>query len=218
MSEFKNNSHAAKSKNVSVPEKEEPQIEAVVTDGVKVSKPTRWRRFRRSFIAGDASSVGEHIFWNLMIPSAKDALFDAGSTFLDMMIFGEKRHVRSSGPSNVPTQGIGSTSKINYGTVMTGNNVTIPPNQHQLNAPQGRFSPNDIVVPTRAQAESILAKMFETLERYNAVTVANLYSTVGVTADYLDHKWGWTNLDSADVKRVRNGVLLVLPPPTDLGV
>lgn len=213
MNDFPNNSSRAKSSKEEAPE-EQPHIEKIVSDGVRISKPSRFKKFRRSFIAGDASTVGEHVLWNLLIPAAKDALSDMGSTFIDMMIYGEKR---SRIPSQqAPTQGLGSTSKINYGGISTGSRPILAPSQ-DIHAGQGRFSPNDITVPTRAQADAIISKMFDVLEKYNVVTVANLYSMVGQSTDMIDYKWGWTNLDSADVKRVRQGVHLVLPPPIDLG-
>lgn len=198
---------------------EEVHIDKIITDGVGVSKPSRIKRFRRSFIAGDASSVGEYVLWNLLLPAAKDAVSNVGSTFIDMMIYGERRGQLPH--RGVPTQGLGSTSKINYGSVSSGtpgSRLVLTPSQTPQDATQGRFSPNDITVPTRAQAEAIITKMFEVLEKYNVVTVANLYSMVGISPDYMDSKWGWTNLDSADIKRLRGGDnLLVLPPPTDLG-
>lgn len=212
MDEFPNNSHRSKQND---PEDVEKQIEKIIEGEVTVRKPSGWSRFKRSFIAGDASSVGEHVFWNLMIPSAKDALSDMASTFIDMMIYGEKRN--RFNPNN-PGSGLGSTSRINYGGISTGNRVVFNPNQNPpIDSQRQRFSPNDIIVPTRAQADGVITRMFEILEKYNAVTVANLYSMVGISSDYMDSKWGWTNLDSADVKRVREGVLLVLPPPQDLG-
>lgn len=215
MDDFPNNSSRGKQQPVPVPA-EEPEIDTIVSEGVTVKKPSRLKRFRRSFIAGDASSVGEHVFWNLLLPAAKDALSDMGSTFIDMMIYGEKR-VHARNPA-APAQGLGSNSKINYGGISTGSRVVFSPAQAaQDPVNQGRFSPNDIQVPTRAQAEAIIAKMFDVLEKYKVVTVAQLYSMVNITPDYPDYKWGWTNLDSADIKRVRNGVLLVLPPPIDLG-
>jgi hypothetical protein len=210
--EFPNNSQRA---GQSVPPEVDKQIEKIIEGEATVRKPSRRTRLRQSFIAGDASSVSEHVFWNLLIPAAKDALSDMGSTFIDMMIYGEKRNRPGAG---TPGSGPGSTSKINYGSYSGGGSRLVlgsaqnnPVIEHQ------RFSPNEIIVGTRAEAEGIITKMFEVLEKYHVVTVADLYRMVGVTSEYTDNKWGWNNLDSADVKRVRDGVLLVLPLPQDLG-
>lgn len=212
MAEFPNNSQRA---GESVPPEVDKKIEKIIEGEATVRKPSRRSRLRQSFIAGDASSVSEHVFWNLLIPAAKDALSDMGSTFIDMMIYGEKRN--RPGPGQ-PVSGPGSTSRINYGGISTGSRLVLGPAQNNpVVEHHRRFNPNEIIVPTRAEAEGIITKMFEVLEKYHAVSVADLYAMIGVTPDYPDYKFGWSNLDSADVKRVRDGVLLVLPPPQDLG-
>lgn len=216
MDEFPNNSQrAGQPPNQGVPIEVDKQIEKIIEGEATVRKPSRLKRLRQSFIMGDASSVGEHVFWNLLIPSAKDAVADMGRTFIDMMIFGERRNHLGGG---APTSGFGSNSRINYGGISTGSRLVLKPAQHSPanEFVRERFNPNEIIVPTRAEAEGIITKMFEVLEKYKAVTVADLYRMVGVTADYTDNRWGWTNLDAADVRRVSEGVLLVLPQPQDL--
>lgn len=210
MEEFPNNSQRAKQGSP-----QDIDIEKIIEGDATVRKPSGWKRFRQSFIAGDASSVGEHVFWNLMLPAAQDAIADMARTFIEMMIYGYKRN-RYSGPGGPPVVGFGSTSKFNYSGISSGSRQISGPGAPAME-PHQRFSPNDIIVATRAEADGIISRMFEILEEYHAVTVANLYALVGVSADYMDHKYGWTNLDSADVRRVREGVLLVLPPPQDLG-
>ena len=43
------------------------------------------------------------------------------------------------------------------------------------------------------------------------VSVADLYDLVGISGNYTDNKYGWTNLRNSDVQRVRDGYLLKLP-------
>lgn len=214
MDEFPNNSSRAQHEEMSADDGR--KIEKIISGEATIRKPSKLKRFRQSFIAGDASTVGEHVFWNLLIPSAQDALSYMASTFIEMMIYGERRN--RFGPTSTPAQGVGSTSRINYGGISSSNRLVLGPQQNSpINEPvHTRFNPNEIVVPTRSEAEDIIKKMFEVLEKYNAVTVSDLYRMVGVSPDYTDQRWGWTNLDSADVKRVSEGVLLVLPQPQDL--
>ena len=53
--------------------------------------------------------------------------------------------------------------------------------------------------------------MCEAIETYQMVSVADLYDLVGVTGDYTDNKYGWTNLRNAKVVRVRDGYMIDLP-------
>jgi hypothetical protein len=69
---------------------------------------------------------------------------------------------------------------------------------------------------TRVEAEEVIDRLFDVVSRYETATVADLYEMVGVTGNYTDDKWGWTDLRGASVQRVRNGYLLDLPRPEPL--
>ena len=207
--EFQNNSQTAKQKPK---ESVDEEIEKIIDGSARISKPTGMTRLRRSFIAGDASSVGDHVFWNLLIPSAQDAVAEMLSTFVDMMIYGEKRG-RVTRPG-VPAVGTGSTSRVNYSGVGTVARAAINPAMTQPVVE--RLDPTRIMVNSRAEAEVVLGKMIEYVDQYGAVTVAQLYRMLGHTPEYTDNKWGWTNLDSADFRRHRHEVRIILPTPQDL--
>ena len=53
--------------------------------------------------------------------------------------------------------------------------------------------------------------MDDILEKYGMVSVADLYDLVGVTGNYTDNKYGWTNLSNAEIVRVRDGYQIKLP-------
>ena len=184
--EFPNNSQAGKKSapKPDIPPDVEMQIEKIISGEATVRKPSGFKRFRRSFIAGDASSVGEHVFWNLLLPAAQDAVLDMGQTFLEMVIKGDKSF-RPRG-TGAPATGPGSTSRINYGGISSGGRVAIA--AASAIEPQQKINPNDIYLPTRAEADRVINKMFEILEKYQAVTVANLNSLIGQSSDYMDSK------------------------------
>ena len=53
--------------------------------------------------------------------------------------------------------------------------------------------------------------MDEIMEEYGIVRVADLFDLVGITGDYTDNKYGWTNIRSAEVVRVRDGYKIKMP-------
>ncbi len=57
----------------------------------------------------------------------------------------------------------------------------------------------------------ILDNMFEILDRYKVVTVADLYDLAGERGRYTDNKFGWTDISSASVVRIRDGFVIKLP-------
>jgi hypothetical protein len=58
--------------------------------------------------------------------------------------------------------------------------------------------------------------MDQLIEKYETVSVADLYELLGVTSSYTDEKWGWVDLREATIRRVRDGYLLDLPKPESL--
>ena len=53
--------------------------------------------------------------------------------------------------------------------------------------------------------------MDEMMEEYGIVRVADLFDLVGITGDYTDNKYGWTNIRNAEVVRVRDGYKIKMP-------
>ena len=53
--------------------------------------------------------------------------------------------------------------------------------------------------------------MEELISMYGLVSVADLYELVGITGSYTDNKYGWYDIRSASVVRVRDGYLLKFP-------
>lgn len=72
----------------------------------------------------------------------------------------------------------------------------------------------DIIEPifeTRRDAEEILNYMEDLIDEYGFVTVADLYDLVGVSGNYTDNKYGWTDISNAEIVRVRDGYMIKLP-------
>lgn len=72
----------------------------------------------------------------------------------------------------------------------------------------------DIIEPifaTRRDAEEILNYMGDLIDEYRFVTVADLYDLIGVSGNYTDNKYGWTDISNAEIVRVRDGYMIKLP-------
>ena len=69
----------------------------------------------------------------------------------------------------------------------------------------------DIVLDNRGEAEEILSQLVDLTIDYGAASVSDLYYMVGIASNHTDQKWGWKDLSSAYVARVRDGYMLKLP-------
>ena len=73
------------------------------------------------------------------------------------------------------------------------------------------YSYDDIILDSRGEAEEVLTRMDELMDTYGLVRVADLYDLVGITGNYTDNKYGWTNIRNAEILRVREGYMIKMP-------
>ena len=75
---------------------------------------------------------------------------------------------------------------------------------------------DDIILENRADAEKVLDQLFDLIDNYGQAAVSDLYDIVGMTPNFTDHKYGWTDLRKASVGRCRHGYSINLPIATRL--
>lgn len=210
MQELPGNSHAKKPGPKAEPEtKRVEKIE--LTGKVSVKKRSFAKRLRENLFPGHAEAIGEYIMWDVLLPSAKDVMADMANTFFERMLFGDAR------PGRRPMQqrAQGNTTHVSYNRMsapQTQQGIRQEPRQQpQLNRAR-EF--DDILFETRVEAERIFAGMIDTIGRYQACTIADMYDLVGLTGDYTASDWGWTNLEGVTVERARgHGYFINLPEP-----
>ena len=196
MENYKPNSHKSKEENKALPDERE-KLEKIIK-GTAKTKKNEMRKLRDVFISEDVKSVKSYIFMDVLVPSIKDAIEDIVTNGIRMLLRGETSARQSS-----------SASKISYNRIYDRkiNNDRFA----RDSSPSPRYSYNDIILESRGEAEDVIDRMEEIIEEYGFVRVADLYDLVGVTGDYTDNKYGWTNIRSAEPVRVRNGYMLRLP-------
>jgi hypothetical protein len=199
--EYKSNSH--RSKEQAHEPMEDKKIEKVVTGTVKQRKKTGLSRAASTFMPGDVDSVKSYILMDVLVPSIKRAISDIVCNGINMLL-GE------------PTRGKGSNSigaKVSYRQYYRD-----PDERRDYARPraQAQYSYDDIIFDNRGDAEEVLYRMEELLERFEVVSVADLFDMAGISCNYTDNKYGWTDLRSAHVERVRDGYIINLPRATSL--
>ena len=190
---YKPNSHKSK---VETKETVEKKVEKVTTGVVKTKKKTGFQKLADVFISEDASNVGNYIVGDVLIPVIKKAVSDIVTNGIDMILYGESgRTKRSTG-----------ASYVSY------NDYSRRRDEHRdSRRTRTGYSYDDIILDSRGEAEEVLTRMDELIEQYGMVSVADLYDLVGITGNYTDNKYGWTNIRSAEPVRVRDGYMLRLP-------
>ena len=198
MEEFKPNSH--KSKELTpVPEK---KVEKIVKGTVKSKKKNGIDKLKDNFISEDAANIKTYVVMDVLIPAVKKAICDIVKNGVDMILYGE------SGRSNRrPSEYVSYDRRyLDRGD----------PRFYKAERARIGYSYNDIILETRGEAEDVLARMDELIEIYGMVSVADLYDLVGITGNFTDNKYGWTNIRNAEPVHVRDGYMLRLPKVTSL--
>lgn len=178
-------------------QKEKKKLEKVVNGPVKVKK-NEVRKLTDIFIAEDAKDVKSYIIMDVIIPALKNTLEDIIIGGTRMILRGETGN-RGSGRS--------TADKISYSNYYN-RDARRPSDERTART---KYSYDDIVVKTRGEAEDVLFRLDEAIATYGVASIGDLYDLVGITGDYTDEKYGWTNLSSAKVVPVRDGYLLKFP-------
>lgn len=191
------NSHKSRNEKKNAPE---PKRAEKVVHGKVRTKKNNTRKLTDAFISEDAANVKNYILMDVLVPSIKKAIYDLVVGALDMSLFGG----RGGGSGKRPTadkvsykdyNGISRKDDRSYGSTKTASG----------------YSYDDIILDSRGEAEAVLARMDEMIEEYDEVRVADLYDLVGITGEYTDNKYGWTNIRNARVVRTRDGYKIEMP-------
>lgn len=176
----------------------EKRVEKPVVTGRVTKKQNTLRKLSGEFISEDARNVKSYVFGEVLIPAIKKAISDIVTDGIDIILYGEsKRGNRRSTADKVSYRNY--YDRDNAGSARGGSSVG------------SRYSYDDIVLNTRGEAEDVLDRMFELMDSYGLVRVADLYDLVGITGSFTDNKYGWTNLKDACVIRARDGYMIKLP-------
>lgn len=216
MEEFPSNSHRFLVNESKTPEKVEPEpkkVEKVVEGKVVIRKKPLGTRMKEMFVGDDMRTVGQYLMLDVLMPAVKDTIADITSQGVERMLFGEVRSVNRRGPRSNSSN---YTNYTNYSRYQTQAERRPQRSRSEL-TPRARATHDfdQIILKTRGEAQEVIDRLFELVNKYDSATVADLYELVGVPGDYTDDKWGWTDLRGAGATRLSrgSGYLLDLPRP-----
>jgi len=199
MDEYMPNSHKFKEEQ-KVASTEKKKVEKVVTGVAKVKKKSEVSKLKDIFISEDASNVKSYIVMDVLVPAIKKAVADIVTNGIDMILYGETGHSKRGS----------SSSKISYRSYYDRKDDDRRYDRDRGRVKQG-YDYDDVIIETRGEAEAVISRMDEIVDMYGRVSVADLYDLVGITGNYTDNNYGWTNLASAEPIRVRDGYVIKLP-------
>lgn len=229
-SEYPSNSHTSKLRpsvpaapakgSVSAkPEQSEdrPKVEKAIEGTATVKRKSVGSRFKTIFTGVSLKDMLDDAVDQAIIPGIKGMLFDAGERMLDR-VFGSGtggggRSSNAAARSMVTNVAHVAYNKFTAPTVAARPNA-VQPQQAMSRRAQAVFDFEEIEFQTRQDASIILNLMYDHLENYGSVSVAEFYGWADVKGNFTDQKYGWRSLEGAGPTRTRSGMyVLNLPDP-----
>ena len=171
------------------------------------------KTFWEKFVTDDLQSIKNYALKDVLVPNVKRSIDEIVTNTIKMILY----------KGNPPKTGPFGASKIQYGSFF-GNGApwNVAPNFNPAQKKDANQAVNskytvsvynyeNIIIPSKAEAEATLVALTEIIGQYGKATVSDLYDAVGITGNYTDGNYGWTNLSTAYAERVGNGYMLILP-------
>lgn len=198
MADYKPNSNRFKEEQKQAAT-EEKRVSKVVKGNVKTKKKSEISKFADIFIVEDFHTVVTYAFTDVLIPGAKKIIRDVLFESIDML-FGTtgRSSKRGDGPS------------VSYAKFYEKDRDRDRRSGESLHA-KTRFNYDNIIFESRGEALSVLDEMNNVIDTYKFVSVADLFEMAGLDQPYTSHKFGWSNISTAEVVRVSEGFVIKLP-------
>lgn len=194
---YKPNSHKYKEEQKETTERK--KLEKVIT-GTATVKKRKHNKFVEMFISEDVSNVKTYILSDILIPAAKKLVSDIVRDGINMILYGNTEQYRRSG------------TRADYVSYNKYSDRRYDDRYYNDYRTKTAYSYDDISLESRGEAEEVLDTMCDLIDTYGMVSVMDLYELVGITGQYTDNKYGWTNLRSAEPIRLGDGrYMLKLP-------
>lgn len=200
--QFPGNSKKAKA---SEEKPEKKAVEKVVTGEVVQKKPPILQRIRNVFFAGDVNTVTRYLAQEVLLPAFRNLVVDFTSKGIEKMMYGD---------SASPRHSAGGRSRYSYNAPIRRDNRprVMLPDQPPHPPPRSRHATPELIVSSKSEGDLVIERLVDIIDTYEVASVADLYDLLGLPNSYIDNKWGWTQLAYADVRQVREGFLIELPP------
>lgn len=224
--EYPSNSHTSRLRP-SVPvnppktssEEERPKVEKAIEGEASVKRKPIGKRFASIFTGVSLKDVFDDVVDQAVIPGIKGMFRDAGERALDRWL--------GNGPnSRIPNAAartmVTNVAHVAYNKFSAPNAATVRPSPAQQPMQMSRRGQSvhdfeEIEFQTRGDASIVLDLMYDRLEQYGSVSVAEFYGWADVRGNFTDQNWGWRDLTGAGPTKGRNGLyVLNLPAPVDL--
>lgn len=204
--DYSGNSNKNRDQDERVKPNEDKVVDQVTTGMVVKKKTPLGQKFKNIFFGGDSKGAARYIAADVLLPALRNLLVDATTKGVERFVYGESRPMRRPGYD--------FRSRVQYNNpIMRDSRPGRLPDQTPR---MMRRDTSDLVLASREEGELVLERLIDILDKYDVASVADLYDLTGLPSSHVDNKWGWHQLHNAEVRQVREGFLLNLPPAEEI--
>lgn len=197
MDDYKPNSYKFKENQKALTSSDDKKIEKVVKGTVRTKKRSGLTKITDQLVSEDVNNVKSYILTDVFIPAIKKLVYDIITDGFSMVLYG------STGAGKKKTIG----SNVSYRQFYDRRD-----DDRRTPSSSSRFEYDDLIFDSRGEAEAVLNQMDVIIDTYGVVSVADLYDLADLSAPYTSNKYGWTNVSTADVARLRDGGYVIKLP------
>ena len=181
-------------------DRDRERLEKVTTGNVIKKKKSLGRKILDTFLSDKIDEVGDYIRYNVIGPGAKNLVYEIFMSTLSMMFWGDARMGRDRGRDR--------GGRTAYDRAYDNRRDA---SRERMRRPA--YDYDDIFFETREDAERVLDRLYDTLERYGKARVADLYDAAGISAEgnYTVNYYGWFSLRGSGVYPTSEGWAIDLP-------
>lgn len=188
----------------------------------KLPKKTFAMKLKETFISEDATSVGDYILWDILVPTVKRTIRDVIVGSADRVFLGS-----TTPPSNNLYRSQGVTyvnpSRTNYSSITRPQRkVESRQNVQQLTGNRRAFEVLDLIFEDYGKIHQAFDETIDLLDQYGQVSVdqyAEILSQYfnGIpNMEYTAQNFGWKSLATAEIVKVVGGYYVKFPRPIPL--
>lgn len=204
-------SNAKNAQKAEEAKKDRPKLEQITESVPQVKKKGLGQKMKSLVAEADFRGAVRYVVHDVLIPATRNLIVDASTRGIERVMYGpEHTSRRGSGTSYSygPMTSYNRPPSSGFGGFSSSRNA--PP--INANSRTSRSYQDDVILSSRADAERVLDMLKTIIDQCDFVSVGDLRDMCGLASTHTDQLWGWVNLIGVNIRQIREGFIIELPP------
>src|SRR5689334_18255100 len=183
--DYQSNSNKSKDQEKKTVVKKEEIVKIVTADVIEKPKGLG-HKFKTIFFGGDFKQAMRTVAGDVILPAIRSLIVESVSKGAERVIYGDSYTRRREVDYRPRVQYNNPFRQPDPRTM--GRVPDQGPRSYRVN----RRDVNDIIIQSRDEAEAVVERLIDVIDKYEFVSVGDLNGILGLESSHVDEKWGWT--------------------------